>query len=243
MMKFLTVCLLGTTVFSAQAQNVYSDQFQTIKSVQLIEITKNSKGIERERIVSNKESKDLLETLTTAPIVEKSNVAGVILMTKELIALGKEIYAIVEAGKPVVKLESKPIHILPRTNSGANIEAMDLQGWRAPIMRKYKYKATNYMNIDTVVLEFMLIYSYGGNLNGKGRYITGAQVKPTYVDVKWGYKLDASFKLQSIMNQGSSTNPIAGAILMFDFNMNTVLQDRSVNQTFFINGKGQVQVY
>lgn len=243
MLKFLTICLLGSTALSANAQNVYSDQFQSIKSVQLIEITKNSKGIERETVVFTKKSSDLSEVFTQNSSNTKSNLAGVIMMTKELIALGKEIYAIVEAGKPVVTLESEPIHVLPRTNSGTSIDAFDLQGWKVPVVKKYKYKATNYMNIDTVVMEFMLIFSHGGNLNGKGSYITGAQVKPTYVDVKWGYKLNANYKVQSIMNQGSSSNPVAAAILMFDFNMSTVLQDRSLNQTFFINGKGQVKAY
>lgn len=243
MFKFFTICILGSAALTANAQNVYSDQFQKIKSVRLIEITKNAKGIEKETVVLTKKSKDFSDQFKTNKSNTKSNIAGVIMMTKELIALGKEIYAIVEAGKPVVTMETEPIHILPKTISGSAIDAFDLQGWRAPVVRKYKYVATNYMNVDTVVLNFMLIFSYGGNLDGKGSYISGAQVKPTLVDVKWGYKLDATYKVQSIMNQGSSSNPVAAAILMFDFNMSTVVQDRSLNQTFFINGKGQVKAY
>ena len=106
------------------------------------------------------------------------------MMTKELIALGKEIYAIVEAGKPVVKLESNPVHVLPRTSAGSTIEAIDLQGWSMPKVKRFRYEAKNYLNIKPVVIEFMLIFSYGGNHDGVGKYISGAQIKPTFVDVK-----------------------------------------------------------
>lgn len=243
MKVFLFTVVLSAFATNAIAQNVYSDQFQTIKSVDLIEITQNKDGSESERVVMTKKANDFLETFKRAEDTQKSSVAGVIMMTKELIALGKEIYAIVEAGKPVVTIESNQIHVLPRSNGANTIDGIDLQGWRMPKVKKFRYEVKNYMNIKPVVIEFMLIFSYGGNQDGVGKYISGAQVKPTFVDVKWGYKLDVNYKVQSIMNQGSSSNPIAAAVLMFDFNVKTFLQDRIVNETFFINGNGNVSVY
>ena len=59
----------------------------------------------------------------------------------------------------------------------------------------------------------MLIYTYGGSYDGKGAYITGAEVVPTDVNVAWGYNLGASMKVKSIFNQGSRENPVAAAIL------------------------------
>lgn len=236
----LTVALVSSVVTSARAQDVYSDQFQTIKSYELTEITTDVDGSEKETVVFTKEAPDFSEQFNKGDNAI-SNVAGVIMVTKELLALGKEIYAIVEAGKPVVTMESEAIQILPRTEAGTDISPMDLQGWKMPVVKKYRYAAKNYMNMEPVVIEFMLIFNYGGSLNGSGRYISGAQIKPTYVDVKWGYLLDATYKVQSIMNQGNSKNPVAAAVLMFDFNHKTVLQDRSVNASFFINGKGQAK--
>lgn len=243
MKVFLITAVLSAFAVNATAQNVYSDQFQTIKSIELIEITQHNDGSESERVVMTKKVNNFLDTFKKAEDTQKSNVAGVIMMTKELIALGKEIYAIVEAGKPVVTMESNPIHILPRNNGSTTMDGMHLQGWSMPKAKKFRYEVKNYMNIKPVVIEFMLIFSHGGNQDGVGKYISGAQVKPTYVDVKWGYKLDVNYKVQSIMNQGSSANPVAAAVLMFDFNIKTVLQDRSVNETFFINGNGNVAVY
>ena len=235
----LTVALLSSVLNYATAEDVYSDQFQTIKSYELTEITKEEDGSEKETILFTKKAPEFAEQFNKRESTVNTNVAGVIMVTKELLALGKEIYEIVEAGKPVVEMNSEPIRILPRTDAGSEIEPMDLQGWRNPIVKKYRYTAKNYLNIEPVVIEFMLIFNYGGSLNGAGKYIAGAQIKPTYVDVKWGYELNATYKVQSIMNQGSAKNPVAAAVLMFDFNHKTVLQERTVNTSFFINGKGE----
>ena len=123
------------------------------------------------------------------------------------------------------------------------MSALQLHGWNPPLVRKYKVETKNYLGMKPVSFEFMLIYSYGGQNEGKGRYITGAQLKPTSVNVKWGYSLDVEFKLQSIVNQGSFENPVAGAVLMLDYKIKTVLQEQSQNKTFYINGAGQVTSY
>lgn len=243
MRVLLITVVMSLMAFNAFAVNVYSEQFQTIKSVELVEIIENEDGSESESIVFTKKMPDFYDQFNVKSDIQKTNVAGVIMMTKELIALGKQIYAIVEAGKPVVKIESSPIHVLPRSNGSVSTDAMALQGWSMPTTKKYRYAVKNYLNAKPVNIEFMLIFSHGGNQDGKGAYISGAQVKPTLVDVKWGYKVDVSYKLQSIINQGSALDPVAGAILMFDFNIKTVLQDKSVSKTFFINGNGDVKAY
>lgn len=227
---------------AAQAENVYSDQFQTIQSVDLYEIELDENGNDVEKLVHSKPIPNELEELINRP-VQKSDIGSIIMVTKQLIALGKEIYKIVEAGKPVVTLNSEPVQILPRDEQGATVEAFELSGWRAPRVQKYRVKTKNYLGMSPASFDFMLIYSYGGKYRGKGAFITGAQIKPTAVDVKWGYKLDAQFKVQSIMNQGSESAPIAGAVLMIDYNIKTVLQNRSDNKTFFINGLGQTTAY
>lgn len=229
---------------SVVAEDVYSEQFQTIQSVELVEIIEHSDGTIEELVISDQKTPQFIDTFgKNHNSVTKVNLGNILMVTKQLIALGKEIYKIVEAGKPVVKIVTEPVQVLPRNENGAVIEAMNLHDWHAPVVRKYRVSTKNYLGMKPASFEFFLIFSYGGQNNGSGRYITGAQIKPTSVDVKWGYKLDASFKVQSIMNEGSLESPVAGAVLMIDYKISTILQERRGNRTFYINGLGKITAY
>jgi len=243
-MKYLlSLIALSTLSMTCIAQDVYSEQFQTVQKIELLELTLDEHGNEIETIVESKPLDFFMNQFGKSQGVQKVNVAGVIMITKQLIALGKEIYEIVEAGKPVVNTNSSPIEVLPRDKDGSAILAMDMTNWRAPVVKKYKVQTKNYLGMSPASFEFMLIYSYGGQFEDKGRYITGAQIKTTRVNVKWGYSLDANFKLETIMNQGSSDEPVAGAVLAIDYKISTVLQEMRESKTFFVNGLGQTTEY
>ena len=238
-MKNLTFLITFLLMNSAIAQDVYSDQFQTIQSVELAQIVQDENGEEVERVILEQRMPSELEALAAQVTPAKfNNVGNVIMVTRELIALGKEIYKIVEAGRPTVTINTEPVQVLPIDDSGNAILAMQLHDWQRPKVLKYRVSTRNYLGMKPASFDFLLIYSYGGQLNGKGRYITGAQIKPTKVDVAWGYNLDASFSVQSILNEGSSENPVAGAVLMIDYKINTVLMEKRDNKTFYINGNG-----
>lgn len=228
---------------SAMAENVYSDQFQRIQEVEFFELKESDEGEEIEVKIGSQKVPSLFHSLAKNQGQVKVNATGIIMMTRELIALGKEIYQIIKAGKPVVTVNTEPVEVLPRTEDGQTITAFELSGWKKPLVKKYRVKTKNYLGMAPASFDFMLIYSYGGAHEGKGAYITGAQVKPTAINVKWGYSLDVDFKVQSILNQGTAGNPIAGAVLMLDYKISTVLQESRNNKTFFINGLGETEAY
>lgn len=239
---FLSVFLLLLSLPS-QAENVYSDQFQRIQEVEFYELIESEDGIENEVQIGKQKVPTLLNSLSKSQGLVKVNATGIIMMTRELIALGREIYQIIEAGKPVVTVNTEPVEVLPRDKDGQTITAFELSGWKKPLVKKYRVKTKNYLGMAPASFDFMLIYSYGGQLEGKGAYITGAQVKPTAVNIKWGYSLDVDFKVQSILNQGTAGEPIAGAVLMLDYKISTVLQESRNNKTFYINGLGETESY
>ncbi len=240
--KYILVALL--LINQANAEDVYSDQFQTIQTTEFYEVvTDEETGEEIEVLISNTKAPSFIETLAKKPRAIKLGEGNILMMTKQLIALGKEIYKIVEAGKPVTTVTSQPIEILPKDDKGGYIPAMQLHDWKAPVVKKYSVKTKNYLGISPISFDFMLIFSYGGQDNGKGKYITGAEVRPTNIDIKWGYNFDAEFKVQNIMNQGSSDSPVASAVLMLEYKISTVLQTHIGNKTFFVNGLGQALSY
>lgn len=240
----ITVSLL-LALSSVNAEDVYSEQFQTIQSVELVEVIEDANGEQIEITVMSHPISNLSEIFSNKAVpATTASVSGVIMATQKLIALGKEVYKIVEAGKPNVEMVSEPIHILPKADKDGNaVTAIDLEGWKQPYARKYRVNTKNYLGMQPASFEFIMIFSYGGSLEGNGQYITGAQIKPTGVNVKWGYSLDASFKVQSIMNAGSKQNPVAAAVLEIDYKISTILQEYSASKLFYINGTGAVQAY
>jgi hypothetical protein len=242
--KIVLMSSLLSLTSTSFATDVYSNQYQTIQEVELVEVVENEFGEEVEIVVNSKNVNPLLSLINTKAVTPNlGGLPGVIMATKDLIALGKQIYTIVEAGRPVVSLKSEPFEVLPRNNAGVAVSAMELNNWNAPYARKYRVNTKNYLGMKPASFEFILIFSYGGDFDGKGKYITGAQLKPTNVNVKWGYSLDASFKVQSIMNAGSRENPVAAAVVSIDYKISTVLQENTSSKMFYINGLGKVQAY
>lgn len=249
-MKVVLPLLLSLTANVAFANldkgiNVYSDQFQQIRSVELQELVLNSEGFEVAKTVSIemvKPVEKLISSLT--PLTSTKMLAaggGVLLRTREFIALGKAIYKIVEAGRPVTNINSAPIEILPNSEKGNAISAMDLDNWRGPSVKKFRVNVKNYLGFSPAHFDFIVLFNHSGSYNGSGKYITGAQIKPTDVMVRWGYSLDATFKVQSITNRGPKSSPVASAILEIDYTIGTVLQTNTSSKLFFISGDGSLK--
>lgn len=239
----MTVCVLGKT---AMAQDVYSSQFQTIQSVETVEITTDANGNEVEKVVAVQKMPDqLLAQMDKAyKVYNKSQkVDKVIMVADKLIAFGERIYKVLEKGKPVLDVDSRPVSVLPLDEKGKAIEAFAMTNWSSPKARKFQFRIKNYLGMTPIVFDFMVIFVYGGQHEGKGRYLTGTQIKPIHIHVSWGFKLDAVFKVQSIVNQGTVDNQIAGAVLELDYKMSTVFQTREMSSTYFVNGLGEVVAY
>lgn len=235
--------LIGLFTFSSisYASNVYDPQFQTVQEVSLYEVVESEHGAETEVLISTKkvdELKDFVDSVST-----RKNLAGVIMVTRDLIALGKEIYEIVKAGRPVVHTNSEPLEILPKDEDGQVIQAMDLSEWKQPLVKKYRVATKNYLGMKPASFDFMLIFSYGGTNRGKGRYISGAEVRASSVNVSWGYNLDVQTKVKSIINEGKWDDPVAGVTLSLDYKISTILQEKRDSKTFYINGLGDVRSY
>jgi hypothetical protein len=242
-MKLLTG-LLVTAVLSTTnvyASDVYSDDYQTISSVEMVEVVEDALGNEIEVKLPNS---PLLQTEGHTLRSRNKGVGEVLMVARELIAFGKEVYKIIEAGKPVVTIgDTTPISVLPKNAKGKYIEAFDLENWKMPKSKKYRVVAKNGFGMKTITFDFMLIFTYGGSYDGRGAYITGAEVASTDVSVSWGYSLDADFKVQSIVNQGSKENPVAAAVLQIDYKMSTVLKESRSSKKFMINGLGETRSY
>jgi hypothetical protein len=167
-----------------------------------------------------------------------ANIGEVIMVADKIIALGEKIYKIIEKGRPVVQTQYAPISILPKDSKGQSVDVMDMENWSSPKSVKYKASYRNGYGMNVVTIEFIVLMAYGGSYNGKGRYLTSAQIIPSHVDVAWGFDVAATMKLNSIQNKGTKENPIAAAILNFEYRVKTVVKHDENHMSFYMDGNG-----
>lgn len=171
-----------------------------------------------------------------------SEIGDVISIMREIIAFGKEIYKIVEAGKPVVNTKYAPISVLPlNTEFGRDITPTDLSNWNAPRYAKFKVIYKNGYGSEVVSFTYNINMSAGGKYQGKGSYITNAQIVPENISVAWGYTFNATMSLVGLTNIGSEEDQVAGATLQLSYSVSTVVKEIRNNMTIFIAGDGTIQ--
>jgi hypothetical protein len=167
--------------------------------------------------------------------VEK--IGKVISVGRELVALGEDIYKLVVKGKPVNKTNYAPISVIPKTADGY-ADILDTEGWRLPTKTTYEITYRNLYGMDVVTFRYSIIFAYGGSYNGKGAYLTSAQIVPVSVNTLFGYSFSATMKLGGIQNHGTKDSPVAGAILAMEHTVETIMQASLQTSSYHITGRG-----
>lgn len=168
-----------------------------------------------------------------------STAGEVIQVARDLVALGEEVYVLVQKGKPNLTTQYAPVSVLPR-EAGRAVDAFDLEGWKMPISKTVTVNFKNIYGIAMAGVEYKLVFSYGGKYNGKGAYITNAQIIPSKAHAYYGVDFDVKMRLSGLTNHGTRTNPVAGAMLHIQYKATTVLSNIERSDTYQITGRGQV---
>lgn len=151
-----------------------------------------------------------------------------------IINLGQKIWGLIQSNKAVVNAKTQSASGLP-----AGIKCWDqLENWRPPRSEVYKVSYANAFGFNVVDLEFALIYSYGGQVNGVGAYLTNATVQYRKLDVSWGFTVDANVEVPMVTNVGKSSNPVAGMELTVRWKIDS-LSHTERTESFFIFGDGR----
>jgi hypothetical protein len=228
--------ILGAGSVSAKTLS-YQEKYLTTQKVKVYEVTKDVLNQERKLLVS--------ENTLDAPglpdangqLDPTANFGKIISTAKDLVALGEDVYKLVIKGRPANTTDYAPISVIPK-DKGVAVDILDVEGFSTPVKRTYEIKYTNFYGMDTVVFRYSVIFSYNGSYNGRGAYITGAQIIPETARTMYGYDFRAIMKLGGIQNGNTRENPVAGATLLLEYEVKTVLKaDLSVD-SFFINGRG-----
>jgi len=170
--------------------------------------------------------------------VTEKNLGEVVMVADTMIALGKKIWPIVEAGAPVVSARTQSISVLPKASSDAFYE---LENWQAPKAVKYRIIFENLFGVSVIDFTYIVTFQAGGTFEGKGVYLTGVNIIPHTIAVAWGFNFDAETKLSDITNRGTKLNPVAGATFEIKFVIKSVLKEIQSTRTFHVAGDGSFQ--
>ena len=242
--KSLTMVLALGMVATVQASEVeYSkEKYFTIKSRQINEIKKGFLGQDFEESLSYESLSEVVSPAQIPSLDPIEQTGKVISFAKDLVALGEDIYKLVIKGKPTNQTTYAPISVVPKIN-GVAVDVLETESWKAPVKRTYEIIYENLYGMDVVTFRYSVIYSYGGSYEGKGAYLTGIQIIPESVRTLFGYDFTATMKLGGIQNQGTRVSPIAGATLLMEYTVSTVMVAQNQVDTFFITGAGDFKSY
>jgi hypothetical protein len=236
-MKKLALAFMVTGSAAVMAQAQYDEGYFTVHSKTVYEVTTiNTK--EQLKVVSKQKFNPPQGVPEGGSAPVGASFGKVINMGKDLVALGEDVYRLVSKGKPSNKLDYAPISIVPKVE-GKAIDIFETEGWSfAPLKRTYGVSYTNLYGMTVVDFRYTVLFSYGGHYNGKGAYITAAQVIPESVSTLFGYDFTATMKLGGIQNHGTKDDPIAGATLLLEHTVSTIIKAGVETDTFHITGTG-----
>ena len=149
-----------------------------------------------------------------------------------------KLWDIIKEGKPVVNVNYQIAKALPIISDG---NWQKLVGWKSERVATYGFTATNLWGVKTIDMSYQVRMRYGGSMDCKGQYIAHAYAKPTKVSVSWGYNLDVSVSIPSIVNLGSEDDPLAAINMDVTYKISTMMKDYTESKSFEFHGDGELK--
>lgn len=241
-MKYFALGLLiSISALNAFALSETDTRYYTVEKMKVSLIQKDVLGIELRDEIYRRSLIDVKripgEPGGPSTIDQAGKVIGV---ARDLVALGEDVYNLVIKGKPNINTDYAPISVVPRLNGEPASILEETENWKMPRSQTYEIAYENAwpFNMEVVKFRYTVIYSYGGSYNGKGKYLTAVQIIPEQVSVLFGYDFRATMKLGGIVNHGTRENPVAGATLLLEHEVKTVVKANLETYAFQVLGDG-----
>ncbi len=156
-----------------------------------------------------------------------------------IVNLVDKIWTIIEKNQPVVNITTNYANAVPYGMS----HWTQLQGWSRPATAKYSFSMRNGFGSQVVKVTYQVHYTWGGNYQGKGKFLTGVTVEPLNVETLWGYKVSLTSEVpdSTVANVGSSDDPIAAMQVQLKWTVHTAIKDISSKEIYYVRGDGQME--
>lgn len=169
---------------------------------------------QKKLILASRPSSSSKKTTSTKPNSKDT------IKLSNIINTGKNSWPIILDNKPVVNINVDYATAIP---AGIK-DSMELQNFSNATFNSYEILAHNIYGMEILKIEYTTIHQYGGDYQGKGKYLTSISVIPTLIDIGWGMKVNFTTKTVSVSNVGTQTNPIASAIVDINIQISHLLK-------------------
>lgn len=151
-----------------------------------------------------------------------------------IIRIGKEIWDIIEKGKPIYNDSFDSVSFIPKTCT----DARDLTNWEFPKINEFLVIAKNGFKREVIRFAYRTVFSYNGRFNGRGKYLSGVTIEPKDVKVAWMYELNVQGQVLNPVNMGTKSDPLIGAELRLTFGIKTKLKESKASHRYYVRGDG-----
>lgn len=242
MMSFVLVMGVSSFAFANTGADRLDKSYFQIKKVTVTEVANSAADLMTDQQVAmtdacNSPARPFLISRTGDPKVESLSPLGELqVWVDQILNIGKKIWAVVEAGKPVVTVRMDSANALPR-----GIQCWtDMSGWSAPQAKTYQVRYENAYGINVIDFTYRVMFTAGGNVDGVGKYIANATVIPANINVAWGFKLDANTQIASVFNQGTRQDPLAAMQMNVQWRVDSPLTHDETTETFLLTGSNSL---
>ncbi len=173
----------------------------------------------------------------------KYNVGEIIATASSVVALGEQVYTLLQRGKPNITTDFAPISIVPKDPiSKMPVELFDMDDCSRPVKKSYTTTMST-AGVQVVKFQYIVSFVYNCSVDGVGKYIQAAFIQPGTVNVGYGWDVDATMKLSGMMNHGKRADPVVGALLTIKYSIKSWRTALEKNETFHITGAGLIEKY
>ena len=217
-----------------QPQSVYDKFFGIDTSRLAVEVTDSTDVVQSFQVSGDCSQSMVEKSIKTPGVLSPKSVIGGL---TAIVNMGDKIWKIIESGKPNLNVESTSANALP-----SGVRCWDeLAGWQFPKVRRYSVGYKNYFGMDVVKFDIKVLYFYGGHVDGKGKYLTNIKVVPENVKVFWSFNFDAVARVPQVVNLGTKADPIAGALIEVEWQVNSKVAANKMGLNLFVSGDGTLQ--
>src|SRR5207245_463280 len=92
--------------------------------------------------------------------------------------------------------------------------------------------------MTAVDLTYRVAFTYGGGVNGKGRYLSNISLVPANLSVIWGFNVNAQAAIPNVTNAGTTDQPVAAAEVQLQWTVKTVMKEDRQSTSYYVRGDG-----
>lgn len=222
---FSVMGLLAAANVYAQDANVLNlDEYYQVSAVKMVETVPTAAEIAASYVDL---STAFDATLSTAVAIDWNT----------MFFIGKQIIDILKANASVVNIKRDAVAVVP----GGLQSWQQLAGWNAPATKVFNFVVTNRLGMNVVDLRLKVSGNWGGNAQGRGKYLANVIVVPTSIHTLVGWNLDLWTENHDPVNTGSEKSPVAGLGFDIRYKITSLLNQLNGAEDYFVTGDGVIK--